>query len=121
MRTMTDPPAPQLTPSEWLIFRVVRHAGRPLAAEDVAACLPSLPAGTVLALVGRLAERQVLRRQEDAFSPASYDEGSLLRQIFEGFLESYCLSDPEDLAVLSLLLEARRKGDGAVSSQPEVG
>ena len=98
-----------------------RHAGRPLAAEDVAACLPSLPAGTVLALVGRLAERQVLRRQEDAFSPASYDEGSLLRRIFEEFLESYRLSDPEDLAVLSLLLEARRKGDGAISSQPEVG
>lgn len=114
---------PLFSPSEWLIFRVVRQAGSPITLDDIVDLLPppGLPSATVAALLDRLAARADLYRIEEGWLARPHDYAALLARQVEHFLAAFVLEDPEGPDILLRVLEERTGKRVRRSERPEVG
>ena len=112
---------PFLSPAEWRIFSLVSKKGpitvRQLVAELEASSEPSRSYTTILTLAQRLAAKEYLVPSERATAhgpgsaitySASVPYVEALRRHAERFLSQYALGDPEDLSIITEVLDQHR-------------
>lgn len=110
-RTMppVHPPSevPLLSPSEWLVFRVVQEASSPLTIRQIASRWPSLDPSSLRGIVERLVGRQLLCARGSGWVAIEVDVSALVDRMLDHWMASHALTSPEQLSELVRLLDDR--------------